>query len=136
MTTKPKKSQVLKEALKNAIREVIREELRGIIREELGPVKPLIENNKKVNFQDFLPKPNQPRKIESTYSNTGGNIFNKLMQDTQRNMTSEDYKTIAMGNTNVVDIPYPTEYSQGLADSIGEMQEWEPSNMKGFNFPI
>lgn len=146
-TIKPKsKSQILKNILKEAIREVIREELPQIIREELQSTKPLINGHQDFvrdftpNYKEFLPKtPAKP--IGPNYSQqnvVSMDPIKRILAQTAKNMTPDDFRTIQM-NSDMVEMNNGTGVTNGMLAqnlNIGEMHEYQPSNMKDFNFPM
>lgn len=136
---KTNKQQILfKKLIKECIREVIREELPQIINETLS------KNNRGImphqdfikdftpNYKEFLPK---DKTIKPNIVSPQLNPLEKILKQTAVSMTTEDMRNMTQGN--IVNQPVIAQ-NGALAQNfnIGEIEEWTPSNMKDFNFPI
>ena len=140
------KSQLFKKLIKEAIREALKEEFE-LLREELKNSRPIIESHQDFikdftpNYKEFLPKPQTPpiKPVGPNYSyqNTQTDPIKRILAQTAKSMTQEDFQTIRM-NSNMVEMDSPVVNNGMLAQNmnVGEMQEWKPSNMKDFNFPM
>ena len=142
------KAQLFKKLIKEALREAIKEELPKIIREELQNTKPLVEAHQDFvrdftpNYKEFLPKqPVKPVGPNYSYQGTQTNNMDpikRILAQTAKNMTQEDFQSIRM-NSDMVEMNAPVGVANGMLAqnvNIGEMQEWQPTNMKDFNFPM
>ena len=143
------KAQLFKKLIKEAVREAVKEELPKIIREELQNTKPLVEAHQDFvrdftpNYKEFLPKqPIKPVKpVGPNYSYQGtqtNDPIKKILAQTAKSMTAEDFQSIRM-NSDMIEMNSPVGMANGMLAqnmNIGEIEEWTPSNMKDFNFPI
>lgn len=156
---KKTRSQLFKELIKEAVREVLRAEFRTILREELQKVQPIMETTKhtlsayptkKRSYEEFLPKHststntinrNTPPVPVVLNSNMSTDPIKKLLADTAKNMTSEDYRTLANPGSqhaqmpiNMSTIPMMSQNSN-VDMNIGEIEEWTPTSIKMPQFP-
>ncbi len=151
---KKPKSQLFKELIKEALREVIRNEFRIILREELQKIQPIMETTKptlsgyptkKRTYEEFLPKrstmTNHAQPVVLNSNPTTMDPIQKLIMDTAKNMTQEDYRTLANPGSqhaqmpiNMSTIPMMSQNSNVNMD-IGEIEEWTPTSIKMPQFP-
>lgn len=142
------KTQLFKNLIKEAVREVVKEELPQIIREELRKGKPMVEAHQDFikdyspNYKEFLPKsPAKPVGPNYSYQDTKTSPVDpikRILAQTAKSMTQEDYQSIRM-NSDMVEMNHPVGVVNGtLAQNmnVGEIEEWQPTNMKDFNFPM
>lgn len=158
---KKSKAQLFKRLIKEAVREVLQEEIgdiREIIQEELQNIRPLLTERKKVTrteieikngstpatnrtnpYEAFLPgyaqvKARQQAMQQQVVPNKPQSVMDKLLAETAKNMTSEDFNTHTnTGNVESMSMPMPQQgmgaMSQDMMNSIGEIEEWEPTNV-------
>lgn len=156
------KAQLFKQLIKEAVREVIQEEVRDIIREELRNTKPLIKENKIAKpipgpmsttsnsrnpYEEFLPgiqqvkarQQAQQAQIKQIQGNKPKSPIEQLLFETKQNMTAEDFS--AHTNTGNAAEVMPNfgsqvdtnQLSPELANSIGEIEDWNPTSV---NLPM